>query len=125
MRAHGLPSFPDPTVGGGIHIQAGSGLAPFSPAFKTAQTACQKLLPGGGPGAQHPTARLIDQVRQIAQCMRQHGVSDFPDPIFTPPSDPADYSILENRGGVILAVPKPIDPSSPAFRQAADACHFS
>jgi hypothetical protein len=126
MRARGLAGFPDPSAGGGgIQIKIGSGLNPFSPAFKAAQAACYKLLPGGGPGAQHPTARVTAQVRQIAQCMRQHGVSDFPDPTFTPPSNPADYGILENRGGVILAVPRTINPSSPAFRQAAAACHFS
>jgi hypothetical protein len=57
--------------------------------------------------------------------MRQHGVSGFPDPSLTPPSSPAGYSILENRGGVILAIPSTIDPGSPSFKQAAATCHFS
>jgi hypothetical protein len=125
MRAHGASGFPDPGAGGGLHIQLGSGVRPFSPAFKAARRACQKLLPAGGPQNEHPTARLIAQVREIAQCMRQHGVQSFPDPTFTPPSNPRGYSILENRAGVILAVPKTIDPSSPTFRQAAATCHFS
>jgi hypothetical protein len=37
MRSHGVPNFPDPGPGGGIQIN--SGINPFSPAFKAAQTA--------------------------------------------------------------------------------------
>jgi hypothetical protein len=53
MRAHGVPSFPDPqfdTSGGGfgirIGVRAGSGLDPNSPAFQKAQQTCGNLLPG-------------------------------------------------------------------------------
>lgn len=124
MRSHGVPNLPDPT-GGGIHIPAGSGIDPFSPVFKAAQAACAKLLPGGGPAGRHPTAQLIAQTRQMSECMRRHGVTGFPDPTVKPPSRPSDYSILENRDGVIIAVPNTIDPRSPIFRQAARTCHFS
>ncbi|MGO9884120.1 MAG: hypothetical protein ACLPV4_14010, partial [Solirubrobacteraceae bacterium] len=31
MRSHGVPNFPDPSAGGGIHISAGSGINPVSP----------------------------------------------------------------------------------------------
>jgi hypothetical protein len=57
MRAHGVPTFPDPTTspGGGVglslHATPGSGLDPNSPVFQDAQRACQSLMPGGGPGA--------------------------------------------------------------------------
>jgi hypothetical protein len=125
MRAHGVTNFPDPSSGGGIHLQSGSGINPFSPAFEAAQTACRKLLPGGGPGNQHPTAQQIAATRQVSECMREHGVTGFPDPILKPPSSPAGYSILEDRGGVILAVPSTIDPRSPVFQSAAKTCHFS
>jgi hypothetical protein len=125
MRSHGLPSFPDPNAGGGIALPAGSGLNPSSPAFKAAQATCSKLLPGGGPGNQHPTAEQIGLARRVSECMRKHGVSDFPDPTLKQPSSPAGYSILEDRGGVILAVPSTISPQSPVFVQASKACHFS
>lgn len=49
----------------------------------------------------------------------------FPDPTLTPPSNPADYSAVIDRNGVLVAIPKPIDTSSPAFKQAATACNFS
>lgn len=125
MRSHGLPTFPDPSGGGGIHFSAGSGVNPFSPAFKAAQKICSKLLPGGGPGNQHPTAQAIAQARQTSECMRQQGVAGFPDPTLTQPSSPAGYSILEDRGGVVIAVPRAINPQSPVFISAAKACHFS
>jgi hypothetical protein len=125
MRSHGVTNFPDPNGSGGIHIAAGSGADPFSPAFKTARGACAKLLPGGGPGNQHPTAQMIAALRQTSECMRRHAITGFPDPTLKPPSDPADYSVLENRGGVIIAIPSAINPQSPAFIQAAKACGFS
>jgi hypothetical protein len=51
MRAHGLPTFPDPTAEkGGISLSlGGSGLSPHSPRFRAAQQACRSLMPGGGP----------------------------------------------------------------------------
>ncbi len=126
MRSRGVPTFPDPGSGGGIQITAGSGINPFSPAFKAAQTTCRELVPGALPGAnQHPSAEEIATTRQISVCMRQHGVTGFPDPIFTTPSSPAGYSILEDRGGVVLAVPDTINPQSPVFVHAAKVCGFS
>jgi hypothetical protein len=53
MRAHGVTHFPDPQASnGGLTLVFGknSGIDPNSPQFKAAQKACQKLLPGGGPG---------------------------------------------------------------------------
>ncbi len=124
MRAHHVSGFPDPTAGGGIHLTAGSGVDPASPAFQAARAACAKLLPFGG-GNQHPSAQQIASARQVSECMRRHGVTGFPDPTLTPPSSPSGYSILEDRGGVILAVPSTIDPGSPGFARAAKACQFS
>jgi hypothetical protein len=57
MRSHGITGFPDPTSsGGGIQLKlaSSSGIDPSSPIFQAAQTACQKLLPGGGPTAVAP-----------------------------------------------------------------------
>lgn len=53
MRAHGVPSFPDPQFsGGGVRIQigGGTGLDPNAPAFKSAQQACQSILGGAFKG---------------------------------------------------------------------------
>jgi hypothetical protein len=63
MRAHGVPSFPDPEFshgGGAVRIHIGSarkggpsGIDPNSPEFQTAQKACQSIMggPKGFPGA--------------------------------------------------------------------------
>jgi hypothetical protein len=127
MRAHGVSNFPDPSTGSnGIKIQVGpgSGINPQSPAFQSAQKACSKLLPGGGPSA-HPSAQAKADLLRISQCMRAHGISGFPDPSTgPPPSNPAAYSAVIGRGGAFLAIPNTIDPRSPAFKQAAGACKF-
>ena len=61
---------------------------------------------------------------KISDCMRQHGVAGFPDPTLSVPSSPAGYSIVEDRGGVVLAVPSTINPASPVFKQAEATCGF-
>jgi hypothetical protein len=127
MRSHGVTNLPDPTMSnGGSHfsIRIGSGINPASPTFQAAQKACGKLLPGGGPEAEHPSAAAENQMLAISECMRAHGVSGFPDPTTTPPSSPAGYSAVLSHNGVALAIPNTIDVQSPAFKQAASACHF-
>ncbi len=50
MRAHGLPTFPDPTVNAqGIELQMPRSVAPNSAVLRDAQQACRKMLPFGGP----------------------------------------------------------------------------
>jgi hypothetical protein len=60
----------------------------------------------------------------MSACMRKHGISGFPDPATSPPSNPAGYSGIMGSGGYHLAIPKSIDTRSPAFEQAAAACNF-
>jgi hypothetical protein len=52
MRAHGVPSFPDPKVSSDGAIEFGIGakthVNPSSPSVKAADRACQHLLPGSG-----------------------------------------------------------------------------
>lgn len=126
MRSHGVPNLSDSASGEGIQIQAGSGINPESPAFKAAQAHCRPLLPPGRPGgAGPPSEQTMEQMLAVSKCMRAHGVSGFPDPtVGPPPANPQDFSIAMGRGGVSLLVPKTIDVSSPAFKQAATACHF-
>jgi hypothetical protein len=50
MRAHGIPNFPDPRINpNGIAFQIPRSVPPGSPLVRTANQACQKLLPGGPP----------------------------------------------------------------------------
>jgi hypothetical protein len=125
MRSHGLPNFPDPSSGGGIKITPGSGINLASPAFKAAQSACRKLMPGGGPGGHGPpSAQAKAQMLAISKCMRAHGLTGFPDPTTTPPASPSGYSQVIGREGIFLAVPQTINTASPVYKQAAAACQF-
>ena len=50
MRAHGLPTFPDPKVdANGISLRLPSNMSPNSAVFKNAQQACKNLMPIGPP----------------------------------------------------------------------------
>lgn len=127
MRGHGVTNLPDPGPDGGIQIGRGSGIDASSPAFASAQAKCVKLLPDGGRGALGPASeRARDQLLAVSTCMRGHGIGAFPDPTLgPPPSRLRAFSIAVGRGGVSLILPTTIDVSSPAFRQAAVACHFA
>jgi hypothetical protein len=107
MRAHGLPNFPDPNANGNLSLNAdqGSNLDPNSAAFKAADAACKSLLPApqaqGGAKAQN---------LRYAQCMRAHGISDFPDP------NPDGGLRIQSSPGSDL------DPNNPQYKAANDAC---
>ena len=82
MCLHGLSGYPDPhTSASGNQVQvtiSPGSLNPDSPAFKTADGACHHLLPNGGtPAASGPHEQA--QGLQVADCMRSHGVPNFPD----------------------------------------------
>jgi hypothetical protein len=117
MRAHGVTNFPDPTANG---LQIPADIDTQSPAFRSAQQACKQYLPNGGAPPATP-ARDRAAALTLARCMRTHGVPQFPDPAFTPPTNAP--RILAMRG-MVFAIPASVDPKSPAFRQAAEACGF-
>jgi hypothetical protein len=127
MRSRGVPNFPDPTVSGGsisFNFESSSGINQSSPSFQAAQQACGKLLPGSSPGSAKPSAATRAQMLAIADCMRAHAVTGFPDPTTSPPSNPAGYSGVLTRNGVSFVIPSTIDIQSPAVQQAASACHL-
>ncbi len=125
MRSHGVSDFPDPGEGGGLSLTPGSGVNPAAPAFRTAQHSCQHLLPGGGSlsGPANPQAKA--QVLAVSKCLRAHGISRFPDPQSgAPPGHPFGYRDIIATNGFWLGIPASINTQSPAFKQAAAACHF-
>jgi hypothetical protein len=75
MRAHGVSNFPDPTPSGEFDLPRGIKSEPQS---RSAFQACQRYSPAGHPPAKHKTER--EEV-EYAQCMRSHGIADFPDPM--------------------------------------------
>jgi hypothetical protein len=88
MRDHGVTNFPDPNVVSKQGSQAVMlKITPAiseSPRFKSAQHACQSILPAptnANPAqvAQQQHAREQDLLA-FARCLRAHGVAGFPDP---------------------------------------------
>jgi hypothetical protein len=49
MRSHGVPNYPDPTIGPiGEQVMDLRGINLSSPTFQAASNACQTIVPGGG-----------------------------------------------------------------------------
>jgi hypothetical protein len=83
MRSNGVSKFPDPGASGKITIDGivnGSSLDPNTPAFKQAISACKNLEPAGFTGSKR-SPQQTDAALRFAQCIRENGVSDFPDPV--------------------------------------------
>jgi hypothetical protein len=106
MRAHGLPSFPDPQSDGTFNSTRANANDFFGPRFQPADQVCAHL---GGPPV---TAAQQQQGRRpflrYASCMRAHGIANFPDP-----------------GGHCLACIGPgdgIGSQSPQYLSAQQAC---
>ncbi|CAA9294541.1 MAG: hypothetical protein AVDCRST_MAG77-5055 [uncultured Chloroflexi bacterium] len=82
MRKNGVREFPDPDASGQLTIDAianGSSLDTSSPAFQTAIAACKDLQPAGFTGNKRSAQEQV-QALKFAQCIRDNGVKDFPDP---------------------------------------------
>jgi hypothetical protein len=84
MRDNGVSEFPDPDASGGLTIDGvvnGSSLDPNSPAWEEAIDACKDLQPPGFMGNGRRSPEQQSTALEFAQCIRDHGVKDFPDPV--------------------------------------------
>jgi hypothetical protein len=138
MRTHGVPDFPDPSSGGGFQTSlsgSSSGSASVTvnghtlnirgPAFQKAMQECRSKMPQGPPISGAQLAQIKQGALKMAQCMRTHGVPNFPDPNVT--SGPGGHGIAVMIGGPpgSKSGPRVFDPRSPAFQRAQASCqHF-
>ena len=111
IRSHGVPNFPDPvqTPSGGYGYRT-VGIDPNSAAFQGALLGCKAL-----PSPWNSTSQQLSPAQQQAwlnwaQCIRTHGLSNFPDPTFP------------SSGGELIPPSPGFDPASPAFKHAATEC---
>jgi hypothetical protein len=115
MRKNGVSTFPDPKASGKLTIDAianGSSLDPSTPAFKQAIGACKDLEPPGFMGSKR-SPQQQQAALKFAQCMRNNGVPDFPDPA---PNGPLiDTSRIPSAAGKGAR-------SIPGFQAAAHKC---
>ncbi|MFG3341622.1 hypothetical protein [Glycomyces sp. NPDC048151] len=108
MRDNGIADFPDPEEHeGGGGLQLPEGIDPESDAFEAAAEACEQYMPG--PAAEDMVdadayAALLD----YAECMREAGIDQFPDP--------------EEDGLNVRFDELGIDPDSDDYQAALDAC---
>jgi hypothetical protein len=116
MRANGVSAFPDPDASGALTIDAvanGSSLDTSSAAFGQAISACKDLEPPGFTGHERsPEQQKV--ALKFAQCMRDNGVPDFPDP--TPDGPLIDTNRIPSaagRGALTI----------PGFQAATEKCH--
>lgn len=111
MRAHGVPSYPDPNSKGQFYIANGASdptANVSTTVLNAAAQACHKLLPATmvkPPNGQGSTSDQTAQLRWAA-CMRSHGEPNFPDP--------------GSNGSFTL--PPGMNAESPQFQAALNAC---
>jgi hypothetical protein len=108
MRDHGI-DLPDPVPDGNGGFDFGAddaGMDLSDPTFRKAIRECRDKLPGGGK-EYLDDPKVQARLREFAQCMRDNGVSDFPDP---------------EAGGGFGGALADLDRDSPEFQKAMDAC---
>lgn len=105
MRAHGISWFPDPNSGKtSIMIPKGQDKTKFD----AAQEACKQYMPNGGE-MHKPSAEELEAARNMAKCMRENGIPNFPDP-----NPDGGISIDSKKLGT--------SPDSPVWKKAEAAC---
>ena len=76
IRAHGVSDFPDPNAKGDFDY----GVSVTPAVWRQATTACKDLQPPGTLSSKRTPKQQSASLR-FAQCIRDNGVKDFPDPV--------------------------------------------
>jgi hypothetical protein len=112
MRENGV-DMPDPGDDGDGHFQIkigeGDGPPPDRATVEAAQAKCKQYLPNGGVPPKLD-AEQLENARKMSQCMRDNGITNFPDP------DPNGMIRIEGGPGS----PGGMDPQDPAFQAAQE-----
>lgn len=111
MQTHGVPNFPEPNAQGVFSL---NGISQNTPGFQAANSHCRKLLPNGGQPTAAQKAKMVAQALKFSECMRSHGIADFPDPDVK--NGGAQISITVGGKGSDL------NPNNPQFQAAQSAC---
>jgi hypothetical protein len=135
MRANGVPSFPDPSSNGagGIAFQSEpngtvkvNGVTVTESTLNAAMHKCRSEMPQGPSLTASQIATIRRGALRMAECMRAHGVPNFPDPQIT--TGPGGHGVAiriginagGNEGG--SSAPKQRFSGSPAFQHARQIC---
>lgn len=106
VREHGVPGFPDPTVRDGDLVMPQDQPAE---AVDNAMEACRSIVDrmpqqSGGNGS---AAQDVPQLRKFAQCLRNNGVPNWPDP---------------RSDGSFPVLGTPLDGKTPELQRAQAEC---
>ena len=114
VRSHGVPNFPDPQGTAGIPKEAVvRALREVSDSrAKAATNACANLNPNNAPVSPAQQRQQLTDDLKFAQCMRSHGLPNFPDP--TSSDGRVEFVISVSRDG--------FDPHSPQILAKAHEC---
>ena len=117
MRSHGVPSFPDPQPGASnAKSPSAQQLGVAGSQLSAAEDACEHLLPAGVddrfPPAEVPL--LLRGMARFSQCMRSHGVPNWPDPSVD--SEGGPVFLLSAHGFTLQQA------HSPEITHAVDEC---
>jgi hypothetical protein len=94
LRGHGVPHFPDPNAKG--EFVAGIDVSPA--VWRKAVDACKDLEPPGALSGKRSPKQQSAALR-FAECIRSHGVKDFPDPANGEPLVDTERIPSANRPG--------------------------
>jgi hypothetical protein len=127
MRGHGVPNFPDPNPSGGYTLTSNGSLEGNGAAVsidgsqvQAAYGDCRHLLPGGPSISQleqdvqqeqQRQEQLLPALLKYTQCVRSHGVPNFPDPV-------------AGTQGPAPAKGAAFNPNSPQVQAALSACQY-
>jgi hypothetical protein len=111
VRSHGIPDFPDPGSSGQVPKETAQQLGVSDSVLRAATGACAALNPHQPPSQAQQRQQLTDDLK-FAQCMRSHGVPNFPDP--TSSDGRVEFVISVSRDG--------FDPHSPQILAKAHEC---
>jgi len=110
-------------VNAGFVFTIGNSASPQAGAVNTSvRSGPAGLFPAVGSRT-HPSAQTMTHWLGVAQCMREHGISRFPDPATSVPATLHFVGEVSDRDGAILVIPTS-SLQSPGFAQAAGACGF-
>ncbi|MBO0692504.1 MAG: hypothetical protein J2P58_06375 [Acidimicrobiaceae bacterium] len=111
MRSHGVSNFPDDAItssGGGTEVKLPQGIT-SNPNYQSAAKDCQSKLPRGGNASGGTNSSRVQAEIKWANCMHSHGVPNAPEP--------------NAQGGLIMKGGSGgVDPNSPTFQAAMQAC---
>jgi hypothetical protein len=105
MRAHGMPSWPDPQSNGTFAGSFNFG----SPAYQSANRACAHLQ-GGTPATAEQFQQDVGRALKYAACMRAQGIANF-------------QVTVPTEGEIRMGITGPGDEvNTPQFQSASQAC---